>query len=388
MRTRTLGQEQAQRDVIGTYTYYNGGNATVTEMTSENYYKYYKCCKDEVHPDYPKSGGPLSIVSYRTMYNDARIKSGYIGYANYSGTVVDAVRRVESYQSIPIPTDGLAACSAKGPEAWSKFRPKLSTVGLGQAFAEAKDIPDLFKVRLKEFKDLGGNYLNYQFGWVPFVKDLKDWLNSIRNMDQQLAKLKRNNGRWIKSHGELFCNENHTSDLYLYVTPSNGLTIQDKSREVKTFDRCWFSGSFRYYIPGITDGSWGKLKLTSKLWGLELTPSLAYELMPWSWLIDWFGNVGDVISNYTSINYDNMASRYAYVMRHTKTTEICKATVKAAYSEWGKPTDYSIHRLSTVVDAETKCRAAASPFGFNLEMADFSNYQLSILTALGISRYT
>lgn len=386
MRTRTIGMNRTQRDVVGEYIYYNGGTPTVTELLSNAYTRNYARCTDEVHPNHPESGGPLSIIRYSAHFDDVRMRTGYTGYKLNYGIVIDADRRVLPSNVVPVPLDGLSACKAKGAECWDRFKPKLSTVNLGQFLGEAKDLTSLFKIRTSQFKDLGSNYLNYQFGWKPFVNDLQDWLKSVRNYDQQAARLQKRNGKWQRRGGELFSTNSTTADQNVYVTPSNDLTVIEKYRQRTITDRCWFKGSFRYYIPGLTEGKWGKFRVNQKLWGLELTPSLVYELTPWSWLADWFGNVGSIVSNYTSITYDNMAAKYAYVMRHTKTTDTCYATIRGRFSEWGKPTTYETNRISSVITAETKCRAAASPYGFNLEMADFSDYQLSILTALGISK--
>lgn len=110
-----------------------------------------------------------------------------------------------------------------------------------------------------------------------------------------------------------------------------------------------------------------------------------YQLLPYSWLVDWFSNVGEVISNYTSITNDNMAAKYAYIMRETKTVVKCHIDFTARYSE-GQKTTKTSHTAKSTTTILTKCRAAASPYGFEVGWADFNQFQLSILAALGIAR--
>lgn len=390
MRTRTEGTKKEVQDPMGTMSYWNSGRLQEYPLLSPKYYNSYKTCIDELHPNYPNSGGPLSITSLHQSFSDSDVKTGSTGvpYPSggfYTGTVYDYTRRVLPSSRQAYPVDASSECQALGPDAWDRFRPKLTQVGLGQFVAEIRDVPALFKFRLKQFKDLGSDYLNVQFGWKPFISDLRNWIQSLLRLDKQLAQMQSNNGKWLKRGGILFTDEGYFEDNAYYVTPTNGLTVLFGKRMVQSTEKAWFVGSFRYYIPGLSDGSWGKLRMARKLWGLELTPALVYELIPFSWLLDWFSNVGSVISNMNAITDENLVAKYAYVMHHRIVSIECVARVKGTYSEWRKTPTYSYANLGSNCTVETKCRAAASPFGFNFGLADFSNYQLSILAALGTS---
>jgi len=111
---------------------------------------------------------------------------------------------------------------------------------------------------------------------------------------------------------------------------------------------------------------------------MEITPSLAWELLPWSWMVDWFGNVGDLMANISAASYDNLVAKYAYIMR---TRRISYNTIQDQPLTIGKSL-----RLNGTFFVETKERAAASPYGFGLDWNGFSTSQLAILAALGISR--
>jgi hypothetical protein len=115
-----------------------------------------------------------------------------------------------------------------------------------------------------------------------------------------------------------------------------------------------------------------------RMFGLRITPSLVYNLTPWSWMADWFGNVGDNIDNYTASQDDNLTAKYAYIMK-TITEEV----INDSYIKCGGTEVLGLRWRRGVV---AKTRVQASQFGFSITMPEFSAWQWSILAALGFSR--
>jgi hypothetical protein len=154
-------------------------------------------------------------------------------------------------------------------------------------------------------------------------------------------------------------------------------------------EKVWFVGRFRYFIPDIGTSQWSK-RATRALFGVNPTPETLYNLLPWSWLFDWFGNIGDIMSNISSNAVDNLTADYAYIMRTVETT---KRYTSISY--WntlgGEGQFYNIPGGSAVLVAVdstiSKTRAAASPFGFGATFGGLSPYQMGIAAALGISRW-
>jgi hypothetical protein len=114
-----------------------------------------------------------------------------------------------------------------------------------------------------------------------------------------------------------------------------------------------------------------------ELYGLKPNPALIWELTPWSWLVDWCSNVGDIISSMDTGWAENLAAKYAFVMKSHTEMYVSSSTVHL--------------RDGDISDAwtfpyEWKSREGASPFGFGLTGLDFSDRQWSILSTLGISR--
>jgi len=105
-------------------------------------------------------------------------------------------------------------------------------------------------------------------------------------------------------------------------------------------------------------------------------------MIPWSWLVDWFSNTGDILENLDAGVAERLAADYAYVMREYQLT--VEQYVSATFKTMGGGTiDVNLQSQSFKF---SKYRTPISPFGWNVKESDLSMTQLSILGALGLSR--
>jgi len=142
----------------------------------------------------------------------------------------------------------------------------------------------------------------------------------------------------------------------------------------------------KYYLPSldVPGGDSDSLlnPLVQRLLGLDITPHLAWSLTPWSWLIDWYTGVGNMIANMQSLLQDSLVAKYAYIMRHRRVTHNYLHAQPFLDDTSGTKTVRAYGNITL----EVKERAAASPFGFGLGNREFSDSQAAILAALGLSR--
>jgi hypothetical protein len=93
------------------------------------------------------------------------------------------------------------------------------------------------------------------------------------------------------------------------------------------------------------------------------------------------------MSNLSSNAVDNLAAEYAYVMRTVETR-----TRMSTYTTWNDNLLTNREIRAGVMSGEAfsstirKTRVVGSPYGFGANFDSFSNYQLGVLAALGISR--
>jgi hypothetical protein len=127
------------------------------------------------------------------------------------------------------------------------------------------------------------------------------------------------------------------------------------------------------------------------LFGVAPTPQLLWDILPWSWLADWFTNIGDVVSNVSVNAVDNLVVRYAYLMRNTVLTQSCIADCSHDGSDaagWQFWPTLQPHRFQSLYREETKLRVEGnvlSPYSLSDTPDDLTARQTAILAALGTS---
>lgn len=260
------------------------------------------------------------------------------------------------------------------------------------------EIPFHLLSALSHFRSLGSEYLNVVFGWQPFVNDLRQTYSLMKTIDRQIAQIKRDNGRSIRRSTVLVndTSTNYTTTNYAgpFVgcggTPVNwwGSGSRSQFSVVSTTKvRAWYVAAYTYYIPDTNSWQWDT-RARAALFGVLPTPELVWSVMPWSWLVDWFYNVGDVISNATSMNaVDNLVARYAYIMynQRTENRNFCQTSAQAVHTATIDAPAYDGSFHTTTVN-EMKLRSEGSPYGLGANFGSLSGYQKAVLAALGITK--
>lgn len=308
--------------------------------------------------------------------------------------------------------------SAIGAGAYAKLRPRVEQANLAVSIAEARDLPRMLKSTAKTFhnswKTLGGDlsknpmapkaaadsFLNHQFGWVPFLKDMHDMHRVYNNSVKYAAQIKRDNAQWVKrfrSDQILETNNVIGYDTSVHGCQPSGLaytwnminhdlpklytcTIQD-------ITEVWYEGVFKYYRPEFDDSvpssnsMYGDISRQMTLYGAHVNPTVIWKATPWTWLIDWFSNAGDAIQRAQDWATDSVVSKYMYLMHHRRR----RFDVR---SQFTTKTDNGKHDLHWYRSADIKRReVAGSSFSFVLS-GDLSARQIAILGAVGLSRGT
>jgi hypothetical protein len=313
----------------------------------------------------------------------------------------------------------------QGAQVWNRSKPKIEQGGLAVAIAEIRDVPHQLKTSMEGFvklhsffsdplrssvkygakyidpsklsKEGAGHFLNHNFGWVPFVKDVVAFIDNVINSEAKISKLMHNNGTWTHVKRDL---EAESTDDIAYdsgpggclVYPANTMVnsmTEPPHFQVRKADKThkYSVGRFRYYQPYLDEtdpaslGMLGDLRRQLALHGARLTPANLYKATPWTWLIDWTTGAGNLVDNLNSMVIDGMVAKYLYLC----TTRSRTYSFQQWLPWWEKCVGpRSLEWRRSVV---TKRRVEAnSPFGFDLSWPDLSAKQLAILAALGVSR--
>jgi hypothetical protein len=122
--------------------------------------------------------------------------------------------------------------------------------------------------------------------------------------------------------------------------------------------------------------------MIARIYGLYPSPSVIYNAIPWSWLIDWFSNAGDCIENAEAGVANRLAADYFYVMNEYIITRVRGLTVQLFDRNQQV---YQAHGTATATSS-FKIRGAGDPFGWGTNPNGLNESQLAILGALGLSR--
>lgn len=237
-------------------------------------------------------------------------------------------------------------------------------------------------------------YLNVQFGWKPFISELRSIAGAIAHADAVFRQYERDAGRMVRrrmSFPVIKESSFYKSGLSgPYISPTTSVlwkqgAVTDDKRGVYITEtltrRRWFSGAFTYYLPPgyHSDATVMAVTRAKRLLNLSPTPEVIWNLAPWSWAVDWFTNIGDIFSNISSWITDDLALPYGYIMENSVRSYTYTYAGDTGYQSLLRPTD-------VISISEVKMRRKASPWGFGLSWDGFSAVQLAILAALGIKR--
>jgi hypothetical protein len=291
-------------------------------------------------------------------------------------------------------TTAIARCAPTNPTSdLSTFLGELLSEGLPKLTGSLLSKWGSMSNRARR-KSIGEEYLNYEFGWKPMVNDVRSLANAILRADSVIKQYERDSGRLVRRRYEfptIYTEKTTVFDGQTpWLNPDNQVLHTDSvvtgkvyRRETQAIRR-WFSGAFTYYLPSAytdSDSIARKVILAKRTLGLSLTPGNIWNLMPWSWAIDWFSNAGDVLHNLDAWIIDNQVLRYGYMMEHTVHTY--------TYYYVGKNTLRSASNIPSSVSSvsETKIRRVATPYGFGVQYEGLNTLQKSILAALGITHF-
>lgn len=238
-------------------------------------------------------GNPFAWVVYEHtfpgVYKTMRVSDPYVGYwiSNW-------------HAQYPAPQEP----SYRHYERWLKAKPSMSTrANMAVFLAELRDIKRMWDVIPKVhfgvpnwqsfLKWVNSQHLSWNFGWKPFIRDIEAACGGLRTFEPRLKQfIKEQNEVMVKHETETSAQGGVLED-WRSATPEYYKRVRGflKTRFVSTF-------KFVYTLPPY---DWETLRWRAFLdtLGLAATPSNVWALLPWSFVVDWFVNLGSYMSTYS-----------------------------------------------------------------------------------------
>lgn len=336
----------------------------------------------------PRGENPLSITSFEVL-NYTPINGKFGSYNEAIGLPPSGLSPSQFsindvggyYQSA---TDAIAAAHPGAPHVALpvflfelKDVPRMLKHAMNRARVLANaaggDTPSAIKRYLGNPSNPAEDWLNYNFGWRPFVSDISS-IYSVADWMHSRAKMMRGFSPIITRRSNLGSNISVTRNNNIVFDSTITSWFGTDKITTTTKKWCvshWVKDPMRFNAALSTDHQY----LRRHALGLNFAFSHLWDAMPWSWLVDWFTDAGSVIhalQNRMGIRFLN-----ASVMTNTR----------AVREIWPKPPRRdNMTSGSAQIAKETKSRSPTTPSILPSSIPYLGTGQLATLAALAVTR--
>lgn len=214
-----------------------------------------------------------------------------------------------------------------------KVRPWASTAAVLTAFSES--------------------WLEYRYGWRTLVFDLQDIAEALERLNQLKSRPKRGS-----SFAETVAENSVQMQLTPYISFIAG-TPTPMGSTLARFDVTYSQVRSRYARASVmVEALANDLAFIDPL-------TTAWEIVPFSFIVDWFVNIGDLVKAYSPFVSGNLLHGVlSHGDRLTETTSVISsadAFTLYGYDNSDYIVEHSVVANQRVVESETYDRAAASP---------------------------
>lgn len=288
-------------------------------------------------------------------------------------------------------------------------RPTYPHANLGQFVAELRDSKRMFKhanYDPRTPKQVGGSNLNIAFGILPGVRDIQAAAQAVVDSEDILRQFLLDSNKLVERRrkrvidtGTYKGSITNTYGTAHFIGASGRLDIATSLQVNSPYsgtsmkqevDAVWIESlrtfaTFEYFAFD-PDGFLGRLNSYSQrahlLLGATASADVAWEVTPYSWLMDWYYDIGGLLSYQESVASDSLAARRCgfvheiLVSGTVKCTPILKNpsynTVDPAF--WLVPFSF-----------KDQTRLPGTPYDMGISWSGFSSKRAFILGSLGLT---
>lgn len=179
-------------------------------------------------------------------------------------------------------------------DAFYRLKPDLTSLSIPNFILELDDLPRMFELwasKLSWLKNLARLRLNLEFGWKPFIGDVQAMAGVLRSVYQQCVDWNKREGQLLKKRCS-FPGVNISRSGSFSYAPGDVTWTGTINGKVEAFM------TFRIKRIPALDETATILKAYLDALGFQLDAGIIWEAIPFSFILDWFGNVGRFVSRY------------------------------------------------------------------------------------------
>lgn len=283
-----------------------------------------------------------------------------------------------SHVSVSLPSVGASATKLL-----AQTNPGRAVVSLPVFIAEMRDLPhavksikdigdQLLRKKVPQTRDVAGQLLSWEFGWRPLLSDLRkitQFGDYVAKRSKEIERLYSKGG--LKRRLTLFDGSARSESQFPAESRLGDLVYVREERH--TFVRRW--GTVRWRPTSLPPkGPHGyERQAIQAVFGLSIQAEDVWNIIPWTWLVDWTTNVGEYLSAHNN-----------RVPALPSTPNIM--TQKTTNIRWQRLGSSWIKGGDGVASYETKERALSNGT-VEAYLPFLSSRQLSILGSLAITRF-
>lgn len=249
--------------------------------------------------------------------------------------------------------------------------------------------------------------LNYQFAVMPTSGDIKRGAEAVLRSEKIVKQYLRDMNAYVRRSGSRLIEAKTFSGLTSWTTVSPfdvsttlaGMTIRglpgtihtDQYRsglegylntrlEQRVFSTYRYAPENAEHLLGVWDSYVGKAQ---RVLGLKLDLQTFWDLLPFSWMFDWFVDIGGLLGYQQDVaDYKLVAKRAGYVMELTGHGQVGLREAGANSSSTRYKRNVSDGFATVVYKNQT--RRSGNPYGMTPDWS-FNSFQWGILASLGLA---
>jgi hypothetical protein len=332
----------------------------------------------------PGNGHAMSLArSYFTgsfpVCNGTYQRSGVTHVVtNYPPGLINSNEFLSTTRVLPggIPT--LLQASAEIAKVTNPSRP---LVDLPVFIVELRDLPNLLLRRSQDIgADIARGRLSVEYGWKPLLKDIKALFGFKKAFDDRVREIHALRESGIRRKRIIFNGSTSSAPIARTYTNNVGLVLSGTTQSTTTAKVT----GFVKWVPDkdiprhlLLRNDLAEQKALFALLGLNpfvIDASTIWEVIPYSWLVDWCSNWGDLLAAERNIVGAHIEE--ILIMRHYVTEQKC--TVSMDSSETAVKNGVKLSKKEVTRYYETKSREVGS-LELEAHMPFLSIRQISIL---------
>lgn len=165
-------------------------------------------------------------------------------------------------------------------------------------------------------KSAANLYLNFKFGFQSLYQALRQLLDKPESVAKDMNYLIRNNGRFANLSSTRSWTEKIASPPTLSLPNTSGYLVPDSAYPAETWGyrkidlRCCVNTGINFPAADVPSLRWKTF--LDKL-GFRPTASDLYDLIPWTWLYDWFSGTTQYVHLLDRLNGDKSLINYGFI---------------------------------------------------------------------------